>query len=297
MYFCLCVCFICQIECETKLNKFTNNYITFFFAMSSYRFFVYHLLLPIAWLCLLYHQAISKTFSTKGIDIPYIKATNACRLGHQPQLVTNIQYGIVLSPRPEILINQSQFNCTWLVQVPQNLTIKANIEMFELLPTLGVDFIDGPDVYSPLIGNYNGTLGQVLFQTKTNQLFIRYYGQARFTWTSEFNVYFEESAPKVWSCPNDTIRCRNELKCVHINLKCDDFDHCGDGTDEQDCLNVNVTFAKECGHANEYEDVHDMTSRIVGGDAILPGTFNQHSYIFIIHLFLLLKVHGHGWYL
>lgn len=205
-----------------------------------------------------------------GIDIPYIMAKSACNPGQQPQVESHLLFGYLVSPDPDLLKNQTEFNCTWLLRVAFNQTIKSTIMNFDLAGSaLHVDFHDGTSVQAPLIGSYHGRMARVFFQTKTNSLFVRYYGHSSLASISQFYAYVEESPPRV-TCHNATmIQCRNGLACVPLSNKCDGTDHCGDGTTEQECPHEQLYFTRPCGLKNEVTEQENM--RIVGGKASLPS--------------------------
>lgn len=163
---------------------------------------------------------------------------------------------------------ESLFRCTWRINVNSRKSVKIIIKYlildFHKYNTLA--FFDGDSNKSPLIANYSGRLTFSSFQSKTNQLFVEYSGKLKYAQSSEFEFYFEESDPEV-QCQNGSYSCRNKVACFSDKDRCDSFDHCKDGTDEENCSNENKNFNFKCGQRNM------DNLRVVGGRASQPGSW------------------------
>ncbi|XP_035216984.1 ovochymase-1-like [Stegodyphus dumicola] len=203
-------------------------------------------------------------------EIPAVNNSVAC--GPSRPLVVTQEFGFLTSPRfDNFNYYPANKNCSWTFKAPEGKVFLLKKMYFALNLDCGTDALhlyEGEPPNHKKIGKYCGYWVPMTFRSKTNILHLNFIS-GRTPRNVGFQFYFQQMLPII-RCTDEQITCRHRTKCLPKEKQCDGIDHCGDGTDEENC-GVRNTTNEQCG-IPKIPPVLD-SYRIVGGRMAVPGSW------------------------
>jgi hypothetical protein len=161
--------------------------------------------------------------------------------------------------------------CAWNINAPKGELIEINFDVFDLqlYPFDVLQVRDGPTSNSTIIANLSGysipkpiiSSGNSLHLTFISDDFLSYRG-------FKLNYKIHTLAKQ---CQPNEFKCRNN-NCVPMCKKCDKYEDCGDGTDEENCRYKLSLWSNDCG-SPKIKPILDNGDRIVGGQTAVKGSW------------------------
>ncbi|XP_070574878.1 membrane frizzled-related protein-like [Ptychodera flava] len=153
----------------------------------------------------------------------------------------NSETGGFIEPDSSLTYSHNM-DCTMVLEVPTDHKILLQFTRFALEPptdgvcTDKVNIYDGSSVSSPsLAADLCDDLSVDDLMTTGNSVTLRLQTDAIGNDKGFAIIYTAFTDPVNGACPSEYLACSVTPICIPDALACNNYDHCGDGTDESDC--------------------------------------------------------------